>query len=132
VCRSWRSTATARLPRSDPTPAGSDAEQAARRLLESAGLVHVAANVRYKVGELDLVMRDGDALVFIEVRARRSLRYGGAAASVGHHKRVRLHRAANRFLLERFGQHRWPACRFDVVAFEAGRPNWIKAAFDAL
>jgi putative endonuclease len=93
--------------------------------------VHVAANVRYKVGELDLVMRDGSALVFIEVRTRRSLGFGGAAASVDHRKQLRLHRAANRFLLERFGQQRWPACRFDVVAFEAGRPNWIRAAFDA-
>jgi putative endonuclease len=93
--------------------------------------VHVAANVRYKVGELDLVMRDGATLVFIEVRSRRSLGFGGAAGSIDHRKQLRLRRAANRYLLERFGQQSWPACRFDVVAFEAGTANWIRAAFDA-
>ena len=87
--------------------------------------------MRYKVGELDLVMRDGATLVIVEVRSRSSAGFGGAAGSIDHRKQRRLHRAANLFLLERFGQHRWPACRFDVVAFEAGRPNWIRAAFDA-
>ncbi len=92
--------------------------------------MHVAGNVRYKVGELDLVMRDGATLVFVEVRSRSSSSFGGAAGSIDHRKRLRLSRAANLFLLERYGQQRWPACRFDVVAFEAGRPNWIRAAFD--
>jgi putative endonuclease len=93
--------------------------------------VHVAANVRYKVGELDLVMRDGATLVFVEVRSRRSAGFGGAAGSIDRRKQLRLRRAANLFLLQRFGQRRWPACRFDVVAYEAGRPNWIRAAFGA-
>ena len=109
--------------------AGSDAELAARRLLEEAGLAYVAANVRYKAGEIDLVMRDDAALVFVEVRSRGSARFGGAAASVDHRKRLRLQRAANLFLLENFGQRQWPACRFDVIAYEGGTPNWIKAAF---
>ena len=93
--------------------------------------MHVAANVRYKLGELDLVMRDGATLVFIEVRARSSAGFGGAVGSIDHRKQLRLRHAANLFLLERFGQRCWPACRFDVVAFEAGQPNWIRAAFDA-
>jgi putative endonuclease len=109
--------------------AGADAEQAARRLLEAAGLSFVAGNVRYKAGEIDLVMRDAAALVFVEVRSRASTRFGGAAASVDRRKRLRLQRAAHLFLLENFGQRHWPACRFDVVAYEAGAPNWIKAAF---
>jgi putative endonuclease len=92
--------------------------------------VHVAGNVRYKVGELDLVMRDGATLVFVEVRSRSSSGFGGAAGSIDLRKQLRLRRAANLFLLERFGQRRWPACRFDVVAIEAGRPDWIRAAFD--
>lgn len=91
----------------------------------------MAANVRYKVGEIDLVMRDSGTLVFVEVRSRGSSSFGGAAGSVDHRKQLRLCRAANRYLLERFGQQRWPACRFDVVAFEAGRANWIRGAFDA-
>jgi len=110
---------------------GSRAELDARLLLQEAGVAYVAANVRYKVGELDLVMRDGATLVFIEVRTRRSRGFGGAAASIDHRKRLRMQRAASRYLLEHFGQNAWPECRFDVVAFESGRPNWIKGAFDA-
>jgi putative endonuclease len=125
-----------RPPVSAPAPtraqlSGLGAERQARRLLEEAGLAYVDANVRYKVGELDLVMMDGAALVFIEVRMRSSRAFGGAAASVDHRKRLRLRRAANRYLLEHFGQRDWPACRFDVIAFEADTPNWIKGAFDA-
>ena len=108
---------------------GYTAERAARRLLEQAGLEFVAGNVRYKAGEIDLVMRDDAALVFVEVRSRASRRFGGAAASIDHRKRLRLRRAANLFLLEHFGQRQWPACRFDVIAFEAGAPDWIRAAF---
>lgn len=110
---------------------GRVAELDARRLLEDAGLDYVDANVRYRVGELDLVMKDGAALVFVEVRMRSSSGFGGAAASVGHRKRLRLQRAANRYLLDHFGQGAWPQCRFDVVAFEAGTSNWIKGAFGA-
>ena len=110
--------------------AGQGAESRARRLLEDAGLRFVAANVRYKVGELDLVMNDGEALVFVEVRSRSSALFGGAAGSIDHRKRLRLQRAANRYLLHNFGQRTWPACRFDVVAFETGTPNWIRGAFD--
>jgi putative endonuclease len=111
--------------------AGADAEREARRLLETAGLSCLASNVRFKVGELDLVMKDGEALVFVEVRARATRGFGGAAGSIDHRKQLRLQRAAQRFLLLNFGQRAWPPCRFDVVAFEAGQANWIKAAFDA-
>ena len=109
--------------------AGQDAESAARRLLERAGLGFVAANVRYKVGEIDLVMRDGESLVFIEVRARRSRAFGGAAASIGPRKQARLRRAAQCYLLESFGQRAWPGCRFDAVVFDGRSHEWIRDAF---
>lgn len=94
-----------------------------------AGLQLVAANVRYKVGEIDLVMSDAQTLVFVEVRARSSNSFGGAAGSIDRNKRLRLERCANRFLLDRFGQRAWPPCRFDVIAFETGAANWIRGAF---
>ncbi len=72
---------------------------------------------------------DGAEWVFVEVRARGQARYGGAAASVGWRKQQRVARAAQLYLLRRFGQSPWPACRFDVVAFEADEPHWIRAAF---
>lgn len=108
---------------------GFDAEARAEAFLRLRGLLPVARNVRFKVGEIDLVMRDGIEWVFIEVRARASRQFGGAAASVGWHKQQRLVRAAQCYLLQCFGQKSWPACRFDVVAFEADVPRWIRAAF---
>ena len=95
----------------------------------AAGLVPVAAKVRYKVGELDLVMRDGQTLVFVEVRARRSMAFGGAAASIDARKQLRLRRAAERYLQVTYGSRTLPPCRFDAVVFEGGRARWIRDAF---
>jgi putative endonuclease len=107
---------------------GAQKEELARRYLESQGLRLVAHNVRCRLGEVDLVMRDAQTLVFVEVRYRRSERFGGAAASIGHRKRGRLIAAAAFFL------QRSPIdlpCRFDVVAIGAGnRIEWIQNAFD--
>ena len=115
-------------PVTDSLARGRAAEDRARSLLEAAGLAFVAANVRYPFGELDLVMREGATLVFVEVRERATMGYGGAAASVNARKRLRLRRAAQRYL-QQFHNHRSPPCRFDVVAFEAGDPHWIQGAF---
>lgn len=85
-------------------------------------------------GEIDLVMRDRDGtLVFVEVRARTRRGYGGAAASVGWHKRQRLLRAAEHVLAGGIAGRGdpTPACRFDVVAFESGRLVWLRDAFRA-
>lgn len=108
---------------------GREAEARARALLEGHGLVFVAGNVRYRFGELDLVMSDRETLVFVEVRDRASSRFGGAAASIDARKRQRLIRAAQRYLQQAFGSRPPPPCRFDVVAIEAGTPHWIRSAF---
>ncbi|WP_407655425.1 YraN family protein [Burkholderia alba] len=108
---------------------GAAFEQRARGFLERAHLVFVAANVVVRGGEIDLVMRDRDGtLVFVEVRARASGRYGGAAASVGRRKQQRIVHAAQA-VWARDGGGR--ACRFDVVAFEGGRLVWLRDAFRA-
>ncbi|MDQ2148531.1 YraN family protein [Alcaligenaceae bacterium C4P045] len=107
-------------------------EAAALRLIEDAGLQCLARNLWCPLGEIDLVARDGDELVFIEVRARRAARFGGAAGSVGAAKQRRLIRAAQWFLpsLARRGfQGRTPRCRFDVIAFEGDRVHWLRSAF---
>ncbi|WP_080218852.1 YraN family protein, partial [Salmonella enterica] len=70
--------------------AGDAWEAAARRWLESKGLRFIAANVRERGGEIDLIMRDGKTTVFVEVRYRRSGLYGGAAASVTRSKQHKL------------------------------------------
>jgi putative endonuclease len=90
----------------------------------------VARNVSCRGGEIDLVMRDrDDTLVFVEVRARNRRGYGGAAASVGWQKRRRIVHAAKYYLMTRAAGA--AVCRFDVVAFEAGRLVWLRDAFRA-
>ncbi|MGU7776119.1 YraN family protein [Burkholderia sp. MR1-5-21] len=108
---------------------GAAFEARARQFLERRRLAFVAANVTMRGGELDLVMREPDGtLVFVEVRARRSVRHGGAAASIGWRKRRRLVAAAQRYWV-RHGAG--APCRFDVVAFEAGQLVWLRDAFRA-
>lgn len=105
------------------------AEEQARDRLVAAGLVWVASNVRAKVGEIDLIMRDGETLVFVEVRSRRGAAFGGAAGSVDAGKQRRLRLAAQWYLQRSCGHGAWPPCRFDVVAFEGEACEWIRDAF---
>jgi putative endonuclease len=98
-------------------------EQAALAHLKRHGLALVEANFRCKGGEIDLVMRERDTLVFVEVRQRADRRHGGAAASITHAKVRRLVRAAQYYLL-RFPQT--PPCRFDVVAFDDDQLDWLR------
>ncbi|NYT65467.1 YraN family protein [Alcaligenaceae bacterium] len=111
---------------------GLAAEKRAAQELRQAGLILLAQNLRCKAGEIDLVAIDGTTLVFIEVRQRESLHYGGAAASVNRRKQQRLIRAAQYFLPWLTWRHfsgRTPPCRFDVVSIEPNGSNWIKQAF---
>jgi len=87
-------------------------------------------NWRCRSGELDLIMRDKDTVVFVEVRYRRSNRFGGAAQSVDSHKQRKLARSAQQFLQQHSLLNSSP-CRFDVIAMSAGTsPQWIKNAFE--
>ena len=104
-------------------------EQAACEYLERCGLQCLARNVRYRFGEIDLVMRDRGSIVFVEVRARQSARFGGALGSIDERKQRRVQLAAQRYLLRY--RDDMPRCRFDVVTFDAGQIEWIRDAFDA-
>lgn len=89
----------------------------------------VARGPRARGGEIDLVMRDRDGtLVFVEVRTRKGVGFGGAAATVGLTKQRSVVFAARCFLRTRATP---PACRFDVVAIDGDRVQWLQAAFDA-
>lgn len=111
---------------------GDAAERAACDELQAHGLRLLARNVGYRVGELDLVMRDGDAVVFVEVRLRKPGRFGDGLASVDRHKRQRIARAAQLWLTRQPRLATLP-CRFDVVAVrdEGGRLvcDWLRHAF---
>lgn len=118
-----------------PKALGDAAEARALAHLQAHGMTLVQRNYRIARGpraaggEIDLIMRDPEGvLVFVEVRARRDARFGGAAASIGAAKRGRLVRAAALYLA---GLPSPPPCRFDVVTVEGGELTWIRAAFDA-
>ena len=114
-----------------PTPAqaaGGAGEERAEELLARNGLAIVARNYRTKAGEIDLIARDGPTLVFVEVRLRSARAFGGAAASVTPRKQRRIVAAARQFLMR---VSPLPPCRFDVIALDAGEPQWIRGAFDA-
>jgi len=89
----------------------------------------VARGPRSRGAEVDLIVREPDGtLVFVEVRARRSAAYGGAAASIGAAKQRRIVLAAHHWLARYAAP---PACRFDVVAIDGERIEWLRGAFDA-
>lgn len=111
---------------------GNEAERRARRYLEHRGLAFVEANYRCPPGEIDLVMRDGAQLVFVEVRYRKDLRYGGALHSIDHRKQRKMRQAAAHYLQCRFRSEGAP-CRFDVVlvtgpAIDNAQVEWIANA----
>ncbi len=111
---------------------GARIEDAARRFLAGHGLRTVARNHRCRFGEIDLVLRDGDTLVFAEVRFRARDAWVGAAESVDAAKQRRLRAAAEHFLM-RHPEHAERVCRFDVVAVTGtgggAQVDWIKDAF---
>ncbi len=117
--------------RPDRRHTGAAAEGAARATLEAQGLRTLASNVNFRFGELDLVMRDGDTVVFVEVRYRRNDRFGGGAGSVDYKKRRRIVLAARAWLAGQRGLADAP-CRFDVVTAQGDAPlecEWLRGAF---
>ena len=109
---------------------GEDAENLAATFVQRAGLKLVARNYRCRFGEIDLIVRDGNTLVFVEVRMRTSDRYGGAAASITATKRAKLLRAARHYIAD---IARPPACRFDALLVNGKDRSieWLKNAFGA-
>jgi len=105
---------------------GAAAEALAARFLMARGLSIVGRNYRCRGGEIDLIVRDGKTLVFVEVRLRRSQAFGGAAESITATKRRRLRLAAQHYLL---GIAREPPCRFDAILLDglgAGNIEWLR------
>ena len=112
---------------------GMNGEEIACKELEQRGYSVLARRYRVRSGELDIVARDGETLVFVEVKARASHEFGTAAEAVTPMKQRRLMRLATEYML----RERLPECpcRFDVVSihFDAGAPEIeiIQNAFDA-
>ena len=118
----------------EPAARGAAIEAAARRLLETAGLRWLAGNVRYRGGELDLVMFDPAAgsLVFVEVRYRRHAAFGSGAASVDARKRRQQLLAAPLYLYAHPAHAPSPS-PIDLVEASGEPPqlHWLRDAFRA-
>ena len=110
------------------TGRGAAAEELAAVFLEGRGLRIVERNYRCRFGEIDLVARSGAVLVFVEVRARQSEAFGGAAGSITAAKRRRLVAAARHYLAKHSVSR---ACRFDVVLLRGREQEieWLSDAF---
>lgn len=110
-------------------PRGHSGEEYAALFLQARGLHIVARNWRCRLGEIDLIARDGATLVFVEVRQRASRSYGGAAESITIAKQRKLSAAAALYLAS---LGREVPCRFDALLIGAGgNCEWIRDAFCA-
>ncbi|MBK8285319.1 MAG: YraN family protein [Ahniella sp.] len=111
---------------------GDAVERAAEAMLERAGLRLLARQVANRYGEIDLVMRDHDVIVFVEVRYRAHSGFGGAPASVDLRKQARVIKAAQGYIVAHPEVALAPM-RFDVIAADgppdAPRFDWIRDAF---
>ena len=110
---------------------GKYGEEYAARIVREAGLKIIAHNYRCPKGEMDIIARDDETLVFIEVRTRQSSFRGWGEESITQKKSQRLQAIASFYVLQQ-GYKSWPSMRFDVVAIrwtgENSEINWIKAA----
>lgn len=110
---------------------GARYEAIARRHLERSGLLFIASNIKFRSGELDLIMLDGDIWVFVEVRYRRNSSFGCATDSITWYKRQRLLSAAAHWLNQHGMCIDTANCRFDVLAITGNQLQWLPNAFDA-
>lgn len=109
---------------------GTKAEDSALSYLSEQGLKLVKRNFRCRQGEIDLIMRDGNYYVFVEVRYRKSPSHGDSLESITSNKQAKVTKAATVYLLQQ-DLYAQVLCRFDVVSLTAPQNNiiWIKDAF---
>lgn len=110
--------------------AGQRAEQKALDYLLERGFKLITRNYHCRFGEIDLIMKDRDYLVFVEVRARSSMVFGGGLASITYAKRQKIIKTTSHYLIKNKMQDKFPI-RFDVVSIDGttGVVSWLKDAF---
>jgi putative endonuclease len=113
--------------------AGKLSEQIAERWLQRKGLRTIRKNYRCKVGELDLIMRENNRLVIVEVRYRKSIDFGGPLNSVSTLKQQRIAHSTLHFL-QAEPRFKHSPLRFDVLSLVGSldKPaiEWCQRAFD--
>ncbi|AET70074.1 TIGR00252 family protein [Desulfosporosinus orientis DSM 765] len=110
---------------------GKSGEELAANTIQESGLVIIQQNYRCPKGEMDIIALDGEVLVFIEVRTRRSAYRGWGEESITFKKAQRLQSIASFYLLQK-RYTSWPSLRFDVIAIrwleDKSEVHWYKGA----
>ncbi|MBI4534903.1 MAG: YraN family protein [Ignavibacteriae bacterium] len=119
------------MPKQTTKQSGDVGEEIARRFLREKGLELVDLNYRYGHGEIDIIAKDGEVLVFCEVKMRKGDSYGDPEYAITARKQKQIRRIAQAYLYQHAIDNQ--ACRFDVVAIRmkgiTPQINYIKNAF---
>lgn len=108
---------------------GTQKEEAAARFLMEAGIDIIHTNFRCRIGEIDIIGKDGSTYVFVEVKYRNSSNKGYAAEAVNYSKQKKICRVSDYFRMIN-SLNEYTPCRFDVIAIDNDNINWIKNAFE--
>ena len=116
----------------DKKTIGQHWEKVAIDYLQAKGLKLIKSNFNTKYGELDLIMKDNQYLVFVEVKFRNNSRFGGAVSAVTTSKQKKILKTAQVYLQQQGLNAYNTPCRFDIVAIDGSKPikiNWLRDAF---
>ena len=103
---------------------GNTGEQIAEKFLRLRGLEILAKNFHAREGEVDIVARDGETIIFVEVKARRNQKFGSAIEAVDERKLEKISAAGERFLQKNSLEN--SAWRVDVIAIDGGKLKWVQ------
>ena len=110
---------------------GTDYEDIACDYLQKAGYVILDRNFRSKKGEIDIIVKEKNVIVFVEVKFRQSNSYGYSAEAVNYKKQMIIYRVAEAYLAYKKEFYGMP-CRFDVIGFDNNKISHIKNAFGGM
>lgn len=121
----WNKTAT--------TDIGKQSEQLAAAYLVQNGLTIVESNFHCRFGEIDIIAKDAEVIIFVEVKYRNDISYGGAISAISPSKQKKIKKSARIYLQQHALNEYNTACRFDVIAMQ-GQLNapditWLTNAF---
>tara|TARA_B110000881_G_C18410354_1_gene430609 strand:- start:133 stop:513 length:381 start_codon:yes stop_codon:yes gene_type:complete len=114
---------------------GDMSEQLAKHYLEKSGLLFITGNFHSRQGEIDLIMKEQQTLVFIEVKYRKNATFGGAISAVTYKKQQKIKQCAKFYLQQQNLNEYNTDCRFDVIALQGTQNehdieiSWLKNAF---
>lgn len=108
---------------------GDYAESLAEEFLKKNNVKILEKNFSCRSGEIDLIVKDQETLVFVEVRYRKSAKYGQPYETITKAKQNKIIRSAQTYL-QKHPKAANKACRFDVISIQQGNIDWIKSAFD--